>query len=129
MKQFDKWNEVKKRTDAKDITAHFREREIYWANIGENIGFEQNGKGRDFIRPLLVFRKYSNNLFLGIPLSTTIREGSFFFNFRFLENKESCALLVQAKTFDAKRLDRKIGTIKQSDFQLLELKMKELIKI
>jgi hypothetical protein len=38
-------------------------------------------------------------------------------------------LLVQAKTFDAKRLDRKIGTIKQSDFQLLELKMKELIKI
>jgi mRNA-degrading endonuclease toxin of MazEF toxin-antitoxin module len=129
MKKFDVWNKIKKRIDAKAITAHFREREIYWANIGENIGFEQNGKGVDFVRPLLVFRKYSNNLFLGIPLTTTLREGSFFFNFRFLENKDSCALLVQAKTFDVKRLDRKIGTIKQSDFQLLELKMKELMKI
>ena len=129
MKKFNDWNEVKKRTDAKRVTAHFREREIYWANIGENIGFEQNGKGIDFMRPLFVFRKYSNNLFLGIPLSTTLRDGSFFFNFKFLEDKESCALLVQTKTFDAKRLDRKIGTINKNEFQLLELKMKDLMKL
>ena len=129
MKKFNDWNEVKKRTDVKRVTAHFREREIYWANIGENIGFEQNGKGIDFMRPLLVFRKYSNNLFLGIPLSTTLRDGSFFFNFKFLEDKESCALLVQTKTFDAKRLDRKIGTINKNEFQLLELKMKDLMKL
>lgn len=129
MKNFDKWNEVKKRTEQKEDTAYFREREIYWANIGENIGYEQNGKGKDFMRPLLVFKKYSNKLFCGIPLSTTIREGSFFFNFQFLEDRESSALLVQAKTFDVKRLDRKIGMIGKDDFKRLEQKMKELMKL
>lgn len=129
MKNFDKWNEVKKRTEQKEETAIFKEREIYWANIGENIGYEQNGKGDDFMRPLLVFRKYSNKLFCGIPLSTTIREGNFFFNFKFSKDKESNALLVQAKTFDGKRLDRKIGMIDKDDFKCLEQKMRELMKL
>jgi len=125
---YDKWNEVKKRTQDKLETAYFKEREIYWANIGKNIGFEQNGKGDDFMRPLLVFRKYNNKLFCGIPLSTTLREGSYFYNFSFLENKSSSALLVQAKTFDVKRLDRKIGMINKNDFLKLELKFKKLMK-
>lgn len=129
MKNFDKWNEVKKRTEQKEETAIFKEREIYWANIGENIGYEQNGKGEDFMRPLLIFRKYSNKLFCGIPLSTTIRDGSFFFNFKFSRDKESSALLVQAKTFDGKRLDRKIGMIDKDNFKLLEQKMRELMKL
>lgn len=129
MNKYDKWNEVKKRTEQKEITAYFREREVYWANIGENIGFEQNGKGDDFMRPLLVFRKYSNKLFCGIPLSTTLRDGSFFFNFQFIEDKNSSALLVQAKTFDVKRLDRKIGMINTDDFKQLEIKMKKLMKL
>ncbi len=129
MKNFDKWNEVKKRTEQKQDVAYFREREIYWANIGQNIGYEQNGKGEDFMRPLLVFRKYSNKLFCGIPLSTSIREGSFFFNFQFLQDKSSCALLVQAKTFDVKRLDRKIGMMKKEDFKQLDEKIKELMRL
>lgn len=129
MKNFDKWNEVKKEPNKKEETAIFKEREIYWANIGENIGYEQNGKGGDFMRPLLVFRKYSNKLFCGIPLSTTLREGSFFFNFKFSIDKESSALLVQTKTFDSKRLDRKIGMISKDDFKHLEQKMRELMKL
>ena len=127
-KDFDNWNEVKKRTQDKVATAYFREREIYWANVGKNIGNEQNGKGEDFMRPLLVFKKFNNNLFCGVPLSTTIRDGSFFYNFQFLEEKLSSALLVQAKTYDVKRLDRKIGMINKNDFELLEFKFKKLMK-
>jgi len=33
------------------------------------------------------------------------------------------------KTFDAKRLDRKIGMINKKDFEILELKMKNLMKL
>ena len=55
---FNQWNDVKKRTQEKTVTAYFREREIYWANLGKNIGYEQNGKGEDFMRPILIFRKY-----------------------------------------------------------------------
>jgi mRNA interferase MazF len=129
MKRFSEWNEVKIRTESKKETIFFKEREIYWANIGENIGFEQDGKGKDFMRPILIFRKYNNRLFLGIPLSTQPRNGSFFFNFQFVNTKESCALLVQARTYDVKRLDRKIGMINKNDFMSLENKMKNLIRI
>ncbi len=76
--------EVKKRTDNKIIIPQIRQREIYWANLGENIGFEQNGKDDNFMRPLLIFKKFSNNIFFGIPLSTQRKkDGSFFFEFSF----------------------------------------------
>jgi len=128
MKKFDKWNEVKKQTDLKKEVANFKEREIYWANIGENIGFEQNGKGDSFMRPILIFRKFSQNMFFGIPLSTQTKVGSFFFEFKFLE-KQSTALLVQTKMYDVKRLDRRLGMISKSDFEELEIKMKKLIRL
>jgi mRNA interferase MazF len=130
MKQHDKWNEIKKRTNNKIIVPKIRQREIYWANIGENIGFEQNGKGDDFMRPLLVFKKFSNNMFFGIPLSTqSKKEGSFFFEFSFETDKVSTALIVQGKLFDAKRLDRKIGKITIEDFEKLKEKFKKLFSV
>lgn len=130
MKQFNKWNEVKKRTESKKIIATFKERNIYWANIGENIGFEQNGKGEEFMRPLLVFRKFSNNMFFGIPMSTQRKkEGSFFFEFSFKNDEISTALIVQGKLFDVKRLDRKIGKISTEDFSKLKLKFKGLFNV
>ena len=130
MKQFDKWNEVKKRTDEKVIIPQIRQREIYWANMGENIGFEQNGKGKDFMRPLLIFKKFSNNMFFGIPLSTQRKkEGSFFFEFSFKSSEISTALIVQGRLYDAKRLDRKIGKMSIDDFDKLKIKFRELFNI
>ena len=46
--------------------------------MGQNIGFEQNGKGKEFIRPVLIYKKLTKDMFIGIPLTTTNREGSFF---------------------------------------------------
>ena len=66
-------------------------------------------------------------MFLGIPLSTTLREGSFFFQFSFLENKISTALLIQQKLFSSKRIIRKIGKINKEDFYKLKVKLHNLI--
>jgi len=129
MKEYNKWNEVKKNIEKKEETIYFKEREIYWANIGENIGFEQGGKGDDFTRPLLIFKKFSKNMFFGIPLSTQRKDGSFFFEFTFKENKISTALLVQTKMYDVKRLDKKIGKISVEDFERLKIQFKELINV
>ena len=129
MKKYDDWNKVKKKINNKETLITYKERDIFWANIGENIGFEQNGKGSDFMRPILVFRKFTNKMFLGVPLSTQSRDGSFFFQFQFLEDKRSTALLVQAKMFDVKRLDRRIGMINKDDFKEMEIRMKKLMKL
>ena len=47
-KKFDNWNEVKKHTEHINNIPQFKSREIYHVKIGENIGFEQSGKGDDF---------------------------------------------------------------------------------
>ena len=126
-KKFTSWNNIKINIEKKKEKIYFKEREIYWANIGENIGFEQGGKGDDFTRPLLIFKKFSNNIFFGIPLSTKRKNGSFFFEFIFKDNKISTALLVQTKMYDVKRLDKKIGKISVEDFKRLKIKFNELL--
>lgn len=127
MKKFDEWNEVKKQVDTRSNIIQFKEREVYWASVGENVGFEQNGKGVDFARPVLVIKKLNKNLFFGVPLSTQSRTGNFFFEFELLPNQKSTALLVQAKVYDAKRLAKKIGMIKEEDFKLLKDDLKNLL--
>ena len=77
-KKFDGWNEVKKQTEQADNIPQFKACEIYHAKIGENIGFEQSGKGDDFVRPVLIVKRLTKDMFFGVPLSTTTREGSFF---------------------------------------------------
>ena len=126
-KKFTSWNNIKINIEKKKEKIYFKEREIYWANIGENIGFEQGGKGDDFTRPLLIFKKFSNNIFFGIPLSTKRKNGTFFFEFIFKDNKISTALLVQTKMYDVKRLDKKIGKISVEDFKRLKIKFNELL--
>ena len=53
-KFFDEWNVVKKIIDQAPSVKYFNNREIWFLNLGENIGFEQNGKGDEFLRPVLV---------------------------------------------------------------------------
>ncbi|MDD4855440.1 MAG: type II toxin-antitoxin system PemK/MazF family toxin [Sulfuricurvum sp.] len=128
MKNFNAWNEVKKEIDSHVNTIIFKERDIFWTSIGENIGFEQNGKGDIFSRPVLVMKKFSRNIFFGIPLSTQLKQGNFFFEFD-LNGEKSNALIVQGRLFDAKRLENKIGMIEKGDFEHLKTKLKELLNV
>jgi mRNA interferase MazF len=127
MKQYDAWNEVKKVANLNEKNIYFKERDIFWIKLGENIGYEQNGKGNKFQRPVIVVKKYTSDMFLGVPLSTTLREGTFFFQFSFVENEISTALLVQNRLFSSKRLIKKIGKIKEDDFEKLKIKLRDLI--
>lgn len=127
-KKLDEWNQIKKSLQDNHKTVVFKERDIFWTSIGVNVGYEQDGKGEIFSRPVVIVKKYNNNLFFGVPLSTTIREGSFFFAFDF-ENELSSALLVQSKVYDAKRLENKIGMISKNNFESLKSKLKGLLNV
>jgi len=129
LKKFNEWNELTQTLNKKENIINFKEREIYWGSLGENIGSEQNGKGKDFSRPILVVKKLNKQLFFSVPLSTTIRDGSYFYNFNFFENQQSSALLVQAKIFDLKRIDQKIGMINKNDFLKLKEKLRVLLDL
>ena len=128
MKKYDEWNNIKKNLNVKKKNVIPKEREVYWASIGVNIGFEQNGKGDIFSRPVLILKRFSKNMFYGIPLSTKIREGSFFYNFTFLNNPSN-ALLVQGRLFDTKRLENRMGMIEKSDFENIRKSVKDLLDV
>ena len=44
----------------------FRERDIFWSSLGENIGSEENGKWSEYTRPVLIVRKFNKQIFLNI---------------------------------------------------------------
>ena len=129
MKRYNEWNQIKIKINAKTkkiITP--KEREVYWASIGENIGNEQNGKGDIFSRPVLIIKRFSRSMFFGVPLSTQTKEGNFFYNFTFLD-KPSNALVVQGRIFDTKRLENRIGMIDKDDFENIKKSLKELLDV
>ena len=125
---YDKWNDVKKITNNEKLQVGFKQRDIFNVRVGQNIGFEQNGKGKEFVRPVLIYKGLNKNMFIGIPLTTTVREGSFFYEFNFIENKKSIAILAQAKLFSSKRLLNKIGMINKDDFKNLKRKYLKLLE-
>ncbi|MFH0755316.1 MAG: type II toxin-antitoxin system PemK/MazF family toxin [bacterium] len=126
-KNFDEWNTQKKIIHNTENKKTFHEREVWFIKIGENIGFEQNGKGKEFLRPVLIYKKFSSNVFLGIPLTKAIKEGIFYKEFIFQE-KRSTAILSQIRLFDSKRLVYSIGRMSKGDYKKLKEKLIELIQ-
>jgi mRNA interferase MazF len=123
--KFDEWNEIKKSIENNQFI-YTKNAEIYNALIGQNVGFEQSGKGEKFFRPILIFKVFSQYTALAIPLSTTKRRGKYYFEFSFIENKTSVALLSQIRLIDTRRLYKKMGRMNKKDFQNMKEKFYEL---
>jgi hypothetical protein len=71
-KDFSSWNNIKEQLHNDKINFRFRERDIFFMYVGANIGFEQDG-GKDFLRPVLVYKKFNKHVFLGIPLTSQVK--------------------------------------------------------
>jgi len=122
---FDKWNSKKKQLATRTNAPTFKEREVWWCSLGHNIGIEQNGKGKNFTRPILVLRKFSNDQLIGIP-STRSTKTSRFYHLIQTEQASFNFILSQARVIDSKRLTYKLVTIPKNDFEDLKASFKKL---
>jgi mRNA interferase MazF len=102
----------------------FKEGEVWWCSIGMNIGREIFGKGKDFARPVVIFKKIGSDSFLAIPLTTQIKNGSWYVPI-WSGDIECRALLSQVRVLDEKRLINKMGTLNLSHFTELKGKFLE----
>jgi mRNA interferase MazF len=127
-KDFESWAQFKTRLQHGTEVAFFREREIWWVAIGHNIGSEEDGKGFDYARPVLVLRKFNRRLFWGIPMTTTVRSGKYYVHFSYKPLIISAAILSQLRAFDAKRLLFQDGIIDGLDFARIQLGLVEIIR-
>lgn len=126
-KDFNKWNIKKISINNTSNVPFFHEREIWFCFLGANVGLEQDGQGEDFQRPVVIIKKFNNEICWAIPLSTTKKRGKYYFAFPFNENLTSVAILSQIKLIDAHRFSRKIGDINEANFKSLIEKLKAIL--
>jgi mRNA interferase MazF len=129
MKDFDKWNEIKKVINGKSVTEiYFFECEIWWCHIGANVGSEQGGIGNKFLRPVLILKKLNRQLCWVIPLSQKVLKGSFFFPLLSESSKIRTALLSQLKLIDSRRLVEQIDRISELELSFIKKEIIALIR-
>jgi mRNA interferase MazF len=127
--QFDQWNDVKKETDMDRKIAHGHTREIWFVRAGKNIGFEQDGKGPEYLRPVIIVKKFNNEIFWGVPLTSQEKKGKYYFTIPNVREEKNTAILSQFRLFSSKRLRYKIGTVKEAIFQKLKKAIAILILV
>lgn len=127
-KDFQTWHDKKSGIDQIEQRPFFHETEIWWCALGVNVGFEQDGGGDDFLRPVIIFKKFNNEIFWAIPLTHTDKKTKYYFQIPSTENGEiSTAILSQIRLIDARRLSHKFGNISKEDFVALTKKFKALL--
>ena len=118
--EYDKWNKIKKEVQSNKRNLGIKPREIFWAKIGHNVGSEEYGKGVNFARPVLVVRKLTKDLFIGIPTTTRLKHNDYFHQVKYNSKQdgiiEVSIMILQFKVFSTKRLMNKIGMINKDDF-------------
>ena len=131
IKKIVEWTKIKIRLEKKNKgKIYFHEREIWWVNLGINIGFEQDGKHKNCERPALILKKFNKNLFWILPLSSRSKDNQYYLPFKYQEKgkiKNGIVILSQIRTVSNKRLLRKIGVIPKNEFNIIRNKVKNLI--
>ncbi len=125
-KEFDKWNEVKKRTDA-ERPRLYTVREVWWCRFGVNIGTEQDGRGDNFLRPAIILRGFGPDACLVAPLTTSTREHPLRVSVDMVDGLPARANLSQLRVVDTRRLVEKVGFLEKEIFTKLRKTAKGLL--
>jgi mRNA-degrading endonuclease toxin of MazEF toxin-antitoxin module len=124
-KDYREWTTIKKDIHNNRPRPFFYEREIWFCSLGENIGFEQDGKGKLALRPVIIVKKFNEFVVLIVPLTRTQKAGKYYYTFTFQDQQKSTAIVSQVRMIDSKRLRYKIDTMPESHFVLLKQKIRQ----
>jgi mRNA-degrading endonuclease toxin of MazEF toxin-antitoxin module len=121
------WIYVKYLLNSKQNHATVRDRQIYWCSLGYNVGHEENGKGNKYRRPVLVFKKFNDRLFWGIPMTTKVKDNKYYIKVKVGELEE-CAMISQMRIMDANRIIEPMERILPEEFEKVKIAIQELVK-
>lgn len=125
-KDFDNWNKRKKETHAKQSLPLFTEREVWWCQLGVNVGSEEDGKGVNYLRPVLILRKFNKSIFYGLPITSKNKKDIFHVGIN-SGGIQGSVILSQMRLIDAKRLSHLFSKITNKELDDIKKKLKELI--
>lgn len=125
-KNYDEWNDLKKRINNYGNLNHPKIREIWWINVGLNIGSEIYGKGLKYLRPVLVIKVNDIN-FVGLPLSSKIRKDIGRVTIKTVDSRYHSVILNQIRVFDNKRLINRKYVLSKNRFKKIIRRFKNMI--
>lgn len=104
----------------------YQERDVWWANFGQNVGDETNGKGDKFMRPVVVIRKFNKSICLVVPLSSVLKENPFYYPIEF-NNRKNSVLISHLRTVDTRRFVKKMARLTPQDFKKINDEILKMI--
>ena len=125
-KDFASWHNIKQNLQTHHNLPTYNQREIWWCSIGVNLGHEEDGKGKVFSRPVLIIRKFNQHVFIGVPLSTKVKNSKFYYRINF-HNREQSIMLTQIRLWDVKRLTSKMGRLSKNQFEEVRIAIKNML--
>ena len=125
-KDFKGWHSKKEKIENQNETISFRERDIWWCHLGLNLGHEQDGKGEEFSRPILIIRKFNEFLFWGVPLSKVLKKNPYYIPCKSSDGKVRSAMISQLRLFSAKRITDKLSFAEKDSFEEIKKDIKQL---
>lgn len=125
-KNFQEWHTRKEFLHAEKQRPFFHEGEVWFCSLGVNVGFEQDGRGEEFLRPIVVVKKFNQEVCWGIPITKSCKQGQHYFPFQ-LNEKLSTAILSQIRLIDGKRLQYKIGNVAHDDLQQMKKRLAQFL--
>jgi len=126
LQDFVKWTKLKIRIHLSDRIIYFKEREIWWASLGVNIAFEQNGKNETFERPILVLKKFNHDVLWMLPMTSQEKSGKYYYPVDY-NGEKFYLVLSQLRLISSKRLLRKVRTITSDEFNDIRSKVKNIL--
>lgn len=126
-KDFFNWHKLKEKIHySRKRIVYFKERQIWWANLGLNVGFEQDGKNKNFERPVLILKKFNPDVLWILPLTSRQKLGKYYYQIGY-EGKQYSIILSQLKLISSKRLLRIIRKISPEDFKNIKNRIKNFL--
>ncbi len=126
-KDFDTWNGLKKHIHTNGINCFYHEREIWWCSLGINVGYEEDGKGSQAERPVLIIKGFNRQLCWVVPLSTSSKHDKYHIPVGHIENDSASAIVSHMRPIDTKRFINKIGYLDQETFNNTKQAIKDLL--
>ncbi len=127
-KDFDTWNGQKKQIQENEsYLPLYSEREIRWCRLGINVGFEQDGTGNGFSRPVLIMKGFSRRVCLIVPLTTSQKKNRYLIPLGTIGDEEAQAIISQLRLIDTRRLDTRIETLDISRFEKIRKAVKDML--
>jgi mRNA interferase MazF len=124
-KDFSGWNKEKQKIHLRDEQTLFHEREIWWCALGVNVGFEQDGTNEHFERPVLVVKKFNQDVLWVLPLTRSNKNNQYYYRLDQDEDKDSMVILSQLRLISSNRLLRKMRMISKEEFKEIIEKTKQ----